>query len=80
MVGAALAMAPLAWLLAGALERAVGSHGLRAQLVVGLVPVAGGVAVYGVLAWLLRIPEAAALFGVVRRRLSRAAEPRGPKE
>jgi putative peptidoglycan lipid II flippase len=80
MVGAALAMAPLAWLLASGLERAVGSHGLRAQLIVGLVPVGGGVAVYGLLAGLLKIPEAAALFGIVRRRLSPAAQPQGPKE
>jgi len=80
MVGAALGMAGLAWLLASALEKGVGSHGLRAQVIVGLVPVAGGVAVYGVLAWLLRIPEAAALFAVVRGRFSRDLKPPGPKE
>ena len=80
MVVAALAMAPLAWLLSTALASAVGTRGLLAQLVVGLVPVTGGVAAYGILAWLLKVPEAASLVGVVRRRLSRGVRPPEPQE
>jgi putative peptidoglycan lipid II flippase len=69
MVAAALVMAPLAWLVSKALGSALGGHGLTTQLITGLVPVACGVAVYGLLAWLLGVPEASSLFDVVRRRL-----------
>jgi putative peptidoglycan lipid II flippase len=72
MVLATLAMAPLAWLVSGALASALGIHGLTAQAIAGLVPVAGGVAIYGCVAWLLGVPEASSLIDIVRRRWSRA--------
>jgi len=68
MALAAAVMAPLVWLAAAGLERALGTHGLFAQAITGLVPVVAGVAVYGGAAWLLGIPEAAALWGLLRRR------------
>jgi putative peptidoglycan lipid II flippase len=69
MGAAALLMAPLVWLCAVALERTVGTRGLTAQIATGLLPVLAGIALYGGVARLLGIPEAAALWGLVRRRL-----------
>jgi len=60
-------MAGGAWALAGALEQAVGTHGLLAQLVTGLVPVAAGVVLYLGLTRLLRVEEAATLLAMARR-------------
>jgi hypothetical protein len=54
--------------LSAALEAAVGTRGLLAQGVTGLVPVALGVAVYLGLARLVRLPEATALMDVLARR------------
>ena len=71
MFAAAAMMAPLAWLLSRALGSALGDQGLPAQAITGLVPVAVGVAVYGILAWLLRVPEASSLIHLVRRRARR---------
>lgn len=70
MVAAALVMAPLAWVVARMLASTFGGHGLLTQVMVGLVPVATGGLVYGLVAWLLRIPEAASLSDFVRRRLA----------
>jgi len=76
MVLAAVVMAPVAWLAARQLSASVGTRGLVAQLITGLVPVLLGIGVYGLASWALRIPEAASLAGVVRRRLApRAAKP-----
>jgi len=69
MAVAALVMAPVAWLSAKALGSALGSRGLMAQAVTGILPVVGGMVVYGALAWLLKVPEASALIEVVRRRV-----------
>jgi putative peptidoglycan lipid II flippase len=68
MAVAAGVMAPLVWLLAGALERALGTRGFGAQAATGLLPVLAGIAAYGVAARLLGIPEASALWGLVWRR------------
>jgi putative peptidoglycan lipid II flippase len=68
MVAAAAVMAPAAVWTASALEAAVGTRGLRAQLVTGLVPVMVGVVVYGLAALALRIPEAGRLVGALRPR------------
>jgi putative peptidoglycan lipid II flippase len=57
----ALAMAPVAWLGARAIEARVGTHGLLAQALGGLGPVAIGILVYGTASRLLRLPEAHAL-------------------
>jgi putative peptidoglycan lipid II flippase len=62
--GMALLLVPLS----AALEAAVGTRGLLAQGVTGLVPVALGVAVYLGLARLVRLPEATALMDVLARR------------
>jgi hypothetical protein len=70
MAAAALVMAPVSWGAARALERAVGTSGLAAQALTGLGPVAVGAAVYLALAGALRIPEAATLFDILRRRRS----------
>ncbi len=79
MVAAALVMAPLAWVVARTLASRFGGHGLWTQLLVGLVPVVSGGLVYGLAAWLLRIPEASSLTDFVRRRLERP-ERQKPKE
>jgi putative peptidoglycan lipid II flippase len=68
MAVAAAVMAPVVWLAGGALERLVGTHGFLAQALCGLAPVILGVGVYGSVAWLLGIPEAGALAGMLRRR------------
>jgi putative peptidoglycan lipid II flippase len=69
MIAATLLMAPPAWLAARALEDWIGTQGLLAQLVTGLVPVAAGGLVYAAAALALRIPEATALWSALRRRL-----------
>jgi putative peptidoglycan lipid II flippase len=71
MALAAAAMAPVCWLAYRFLEDRVGTHGLRAQLLGGLAPVVVGVVVYGLAAWLLRVPQATMLAGLLRRRLAR---------
>jgi putative peptidoglycan lipid II flippase len=53
------------------LERTVGTRGIAAQLVTGLVPVTVGALLYGVLGRLFRLPEASALFELVRGRSGR---------
>lgn len=70
MVLAAGMMAPVVWLLARALASWFGTRGLAAQALTGLVPVVVGVGVYGLSSWVLRVPEAKTLAGVVRRRLT----------
>jgi hypothetical protein len=42
---------------------------MLAQAFGGLVPVGCGVALYGMLSWWLRVPEAFSLLEIVRRRL-----------
>jgi peptidoglycan biosynthesis protein MviN/MurJ (putative lipid II flippase) len=68
MVAAAALMGPAAWYVAHALELWLGTQGLRAQLVTGLVPVAAGGVVYLALSGLFRVPEATLLVGLLRRR------------
>jgi hypothetical protein len=46
-----------------------------AQAVTGIIPVLGGIAVYGTLAWLFRVPEARAFTDHLRRRVGRGLEP-----
>ena len=58
---AAGAMAPAAWLSAWAIASRAGTHGLAAQALGGLAPVAIGVVVYFGVSRLLRLPEAQAL-------------------
>jgi len=67
MVAAAALMAPVAWYSAHMLEGWVGTQGLRAQLVTGLVPVALGGVLYLALSALFSVPEAAQLVHLVRR-------------
>jgi putative peptidoglycan lipid II flippase len=74
MVLAAAAMAPMAWYTARILEEWVGTRGLHAQLLTGLVPVVLGGGFYLGLTALLRVPEASellALLGHLRGRLRR---------
>jgi putative peptidoglycan lipid II flippase len=71
MAVAAAVMGALAWASAAGLERAFGTHGLRAQLVTGLLPVCVGVVTYAALTRLFRVPEAEAVLGMVRSRLGR---------
>lgn len=65
---AALLMAPVAWLSWQWVERAVGAHGLLAQALTGLIPVALGVVAYGGAAALLGLPEVGRLLRLLRRR------------
>ena len=69
MLLAAAAMAAVAWLAAAGLERLVGTRGLVAQLLTGLVPVTAGVGVYVLLTRALRVAEADVLWHMVRDRL-----------
>jgi putative peptidoglycan lipid II flippase len=69
MALAAAAMGVLAWLCAAGLERLVGTRGLPAQLVTGLVPVVVGFGVYALLTRALRVGEAEMLWRMVRDRL-----------
>jgi putative peptidoglycan lipid II flippase len=73
MLPAAAAMALVAWGLAALAEQRLGTRGLVAQLASGLLPVAAGVAVYGLLTRLQGIEEADALWSLARRRLRRPA-------
>jgi len=66
MTAAAAIMAPAAWYSARVLEAWVGTDGLRAQLVTGLVPVVLGGALYLALTGLLRVPEASQLLAQLR--------------
>jgi peptidoglycan biosynthesis protein MviN/MurJ (putative lipid II flippase) len=68
MAAAAAVMGPAAWAAGVAIERFVGTQGIVAQAVTGLVPVAAGAALYLGGALLLGIPEARTLLAVVRRR------------
>ncbi len=68
IVAAAAVMAGAAWALAGVLTAWLGTHGLLAQVTVGLVPVVMGVVVYQGLALLLGIPEARTIQGLLTRR------------
>ena len=64
---ATLLMAPAAWLAARWLERSWGTSGLLAQLVTGLGPVVVGGLLYLVVTRLLGVPEAASIWGLLRR-------------
>ena len=68
MLLAAVAMAGVVWWVSGALETGLGSEGLGARLTTGLGPVILGAFAYGLCARLLRIEEAEALLGLLRRR------------
>jgi len=68
MAAAAAVMGPAAWGAGAAIERFVGTHGIVAQAVTGLVPVAAGAFLYLGAALLLGIPEARTLLAVVLRR------------
>lgn len=65
---AAGAMGVTTYILAAALESVLGTRGAVAQGTVALVPVCAGALLYLGLARALRLPEAAALLGAVRRR------------
>jgi len=75
MAVAAVGMGAIAWLAAAGLERVVGTHGLRAQLATGLVPVLAGIAVYGLLTRWLGVPEARAVGRLTWQRLARFRPP-----
>jgi putative peptidoglycan lipid II flippase len=68
---AAAAMGALAWLCAAGLEGLVGTRGLAAQLVTGLVPVVVGTLSYLLLTRAMRVGEADVLWRMVRDRLRR---------
>jgi putative peptidoglycan lipid II flippase len=68
MAAAAAVMGPAAWSVARLLDRAVGTAGLAAQAVTGLIPVAAGAVLYLGMARLLRIPEARHLLSLLRRK------------
>jgi hypothetical protein len=61
MAVAASLMAPAAWLSARVIESRVGTHGLAAQSLGGLGPVAVGMVVYFTASFVLRLHEAHAL-------------------
>ncbi|HEV7501990.1 MAG TPA: murein biosynthesis integral membrane protein MurJ [Vicinamibacteria bacterium] len=67
MGAGALAMAPAVWLAGRAVESRVGTAGLRAQALTGLVPILVGVAVYGLASTALRLPEAGEVLALFRR-------------
>jgi putative peptidoglycan lipid II flippase len=68
---ASLGMAAATWPAARLLEELVGTRGLAAQAVTALGPIALGLAVYGALAWLLRVHELREVLGTVGSRLRR---------
>jgi putative peptidoglycan lipid II flippase len=68
MVLCAALMAPVTWWVAGMLEVRLGTRGLAAQLMGGLVPVVAGAVVYAVAGRALRLPEMHAILGSLRRR------------
>ena len=70
MALAAAVMGAAAWLLASALESRLGTAGLLAQLVNGLVPVGVGIVLYLGLTHALRVGEAQAFEALVFRRRS----------
>jgi putative peptidoglycan lipid II flippase len=71
MVAAAAVMGGLSWLAAAGVERLVGTRGLGAQLVTGLVPVMVGVALYVLLTRALAVTEADVLWRLVLERVRR---------
>jgi putative peptidoglycan lipid II flippase len=64
-------MAALAYLTASGFEHWIGTSGLTAQAVTGLVPVILGVAVYLLLTTRTRVPEAEALLATARASVAR---------
>jgi len=66
MMLAALLMAPVAHLTRRGLEHALGVDHLSAKVASGLLPVAAGVLVYGLLSLLLRVGEVEALWARLR--------------
>jgi putative peptidoglycan lipid II flippase len=71
MALAAAVMGALAWLASAALEHVVGTRGLVAQLVTGLVPVVLGTLAYLLLTRAMRVGEAEVLWHMARGRLRR---------
>lgn len=63
------------WLLAGALERALGTRGMAAQLATALGPVTAGALLYWLLTRALAVAEADALLSLVPRRPRRSGSP-----
>jgi putative peptidoglycan lipid II flippase len=53
--------------LAAMVQSVAGTSGLLAQAVSALVPIVAGIAVYGLAAWLLRIPEVLEVLSLLRR-------------
>jgi peptidoglycan biosynthesis protein MviN/MurJ (putative lipid II flippase) len=76
MVLAALAMSAACAAAARVLSSELGTRGIVANLVVGLLPVTVGVALYVGVCVALRIPEARELLVALRRRGGRAASHR----
>lgn len=70
-VAATMGMAAVTWTSARFLEGLVGTRGLGAQALTALGPITLGLAVYGALAWVLRIGELRDVVGGVRSRLTR---------
>jgi putative peptidoglycan lipid II flippase len=68
---ASVGMAGVTWSSARFLEGLVGTRGLTAQAVTALGPIVLGLAVYGLLAWLLRAQELRDVVGNLRSRLTR---------
>jgi putative peptidoglycan lipid II flippase len=68
MAAAAAVMSGGAWGMWRLIERAVGTRGLAAQLLTCLVPIGVAVVVYVATAWVLRLPEPAALVDSIGRR------------
>jgi putative peptidoglycan lipid II flippase len=68
---ASAGMAAVTWPSARFLEGLVGTRGLNAQAITALGPVLLGLAVYGALAWLLRVGEMRDILGGLRSRLTR---------
>ena len=66
MIAAAAGMAPACWFAARWLEARFGTHGLVAQLVTGLGPVAVGGLVYVAASLACRMPEADAILAAAR--------------
>ena len=77
MTLAAAGMALAAGACAGGLEGWLGNRGLRAELLVGLAPVAVGVACYAIAAWLLGLSEVRLLLGALRHRRGPSQKPEG---
>jgi peptidoglycan biosynthesis protein MviN/MurJ (putative lipid II flippase) len=71
VVVASAGMAAATWTSARLLEELVGTRGLAAQALTALGPIGLGLAVYGALAWLLRVGELRDLVDAVRSRFTR---------